>query len=713
MIPTHRLYAIFPCVIVLTVGSAVLTAQNADGRLRPLIHEKVDENKLVPLKGNTRPEATVENDLGEVSDGLALDHMLLQLKRSPEQEQAVAQMVEELYNPASPSFHQWLNASDFGKSFGLAASDLDTVRDWLESHGFTVNSVYPSGMTIDFSGTAGQVRRAFHTSIHNLDVAGAHHIANFGDPRIPEALTPAVAGIASLHDFRPRNLSRPAYTYTEGRQTFQEVVPADLATIYDFTPLFTGKKITGAGQTIAVIEDSDLYSQADWTTFRSVLGLSQYTTGALVSKNPAPPSGANNCLDPGANADDIEVAIDTEWASAAAPGATIVVAACADITSPTSGIVIAMQNLVNASNPPPIMSLSYIFCEAESGATMNASINSLYQQAAAEGISIFVAVGDEGGAGCDYGAASATHGIGVNAYASTPYNVAVGGTDFSDVFSGTTSQYWSQTNSASYGSAKGYVPEIPWNDSCAGSLIAKSFGYSTVYGSNGFCNSNTALADGFVQVGASSGGPSGCATGAPSVALVVSGSCQGYAKPSWQTGLSGIPNDGARDVPDVSMFASNGFAWGRYAILCFSDESNGGAPCVGAPSNWGGGGGTSLAAPVVAGIQALVNQSQGSAQGNPNPVYYSLAASTPSVFHSVTQGDIDVNCGGNQNCYGILGTLDYGRDGRVFGTTWGGALSVSDTSFTPAYSAGAGWSFANGIGSLDANNLVTNWGKKP
>jgi hypothetical protein len=113
----------------------------------------------------------------------------------------------------------------------------------------------------------------------------------------------------------------------------------------------------------------------------------------------------------------------------------------------------------------------------------------------------------------------------------------------------------------------------------------------------------------------------------------------------------------------------------------------------------------------MAGIQALVNQTVGSRQGNPNPVYYKLAVSVPSAFHSITQGDIDVDCSGPYDCYGLIGTIDYGRGGRIFDTTYGGALSVSNTSFTPAYATGGSWSFATGIGSVDAFNLVTNWAK--
>ena len=408
------------------------------------------------------------------------------------------------------------------------------------------------------------------------------------------------------------------------------------------------------------------------------------------------------------NPDDVEATLDAEWASAAAPSAAIVIGACADTS--TSGLMIATQNLVNESKPPAIISISYGECEAYNGAASNSAFSSLYQQAVAEGISVFTAAGDEGAASCDAGEPTATHGIGISALSSPQYDVAVGGTDFADTYEGTDSTYWSNTNSATYGSALSYIPEIPWNGSCAGSLISSYLGFSVPYGADGFCASSMAIDFGLVEVVGGSGGPSNCATGVPTISGVASGTCHGYAKPSWQTGLSGIPDDGVRDIPDLSMFASNGL-WGHYAIMCYSDLANGGAQCTGDPSNWTGIGGTSIASPVVAGIQALVNESTGSSQGNPNYVYYALAASTPSVFHTVKLGDIDVNCGGTQNCYGIVGTLDYGRDGRVFGTTYGGALSVSSTSFTPAYGAGSSWNAATGIGSIDVYNLVQNWGK--
>ena len=710
-------------ILLLTGGVAALFSQTTG---RELIRERVDDHKLVTLAGNTRPEATTENDLGMVGDDLTLDHMMLQLKRSPAQEQAVEQFIAQQQDPKSPNFHKWLSAAEFGKRFGSAESDIRAVTGWLEAQGFKVNTVYPSGMVIDFSGNAGQVRNAFHTSIHNLNVSGVRHIANISDPQIPEALAPVVAGVVSMHDFRPHKMSRtvnnarpaadadserPEYTFTQSGQVSQAMVPADLATIYDFNPLFA-KGITGKGQTIVVIEDTNLYSSNDWNTFRSVFGLSKYTDATLKTVQPAPATGTNNCAAPGVNSDDIEAILDVEWASAAAPDAAIVVASCLDSVT-TSGLYIAGQNLVNSAAPPAIVSVSYGQCEVSNGATFNASQSLLYQQAVAEGTSIFVSAGDEGAASCDAGGTEATHGISVSGFAATPYNVAVGGTDFGDIYNNSTNQYWSSTNTSTYGSALSYIPEIPWNDSCADGLLSSSMGYPTPYGVGGFCASTVAYPDGYLVVAGGSGGPSNCATGTPSIPGVASGTCQGVAKPSWQAGVSGIPGDGVRDIPDVSMFASDGYAWGHFSVICFTDLANGGAQCKGAPVNWTGVGGTSLSTPVMAGVQALINQSTGSAQGNPNPVYYSMAAKVPSAFHPTTQGDIAVNCIGGVNCYGYVGNVDYGRAGRVFATTYGGALSATSSSFTPAYAAGSNsWNFATGLGSVDVNVLVTNWGMK-
>jgi len=714
----RKLGIFFVVVIAILIAAPSLQAQVESGRqARPRITQGIDEMDRVALAGNTHPEARPANDRGPVASNVQMDHMLLQLKRSPEQELALQQFLDELHTKGSPNFHQWLTAQEFGEKFGLAKPDLDVVTGWLESHGFRVNVVYPSGMLIDFSGTVPQVRAAFQTEIHHLVVKGEKHLGNVSDPRIPAALAPVVAGVVSLHDFRPHAMhhlrkANTEFTFIDAfGSTNYALVPADLATIYNLNPLFSAG-ISGQGQTIVLIEDSDVFSGSDWATFRSTFGLSSYTSASFAQVHPASPSGPNNCGAPGTfPPDSAEAILDAAWTSASAPSAAIEMAACANTTT-TFGGLIAVQNLINAGTPPPsIMSISYGQCETVNGAAANAAYNSAYQQAVAEGVSVFVAAGDSGAAGCDNGVTQATHGIAVNAFASTPNNVAVGGTDFSDTYSGTNTAYWNSSNTPAFGSAISYVPEIPWNDSCAGLLLSNYLGYSPTYGSTSLCN-DFLFGPFFATTVAGGGGPSQCASGAPSTLGVVSGSCAGWPKPSWQSVL-GNPGDGVRDTPDVSLFAADGL-WSHYYVFCWSDTAaTGGAACGADPSAWSGAGGTSFASPIMAGIQALINQKSGGPQGNPAPVYYQLAAAEygstgnsscnsdngstvagTCIFYDVTSGDMDVDCVG-PNCYLA--------DGAV------GVLSTSNTSFAAAYGAALGWDFATGIGTLNAANLVNNW----
>ncbi len=368
------------------------------------------------------------------------------------------------------------------------------------------------------------------------------------------------------------------------------------------------------------------------------------------------------------------------------------------------GGLIAANNLINGANPPQILSVSYGFCESSNGATRNQAYVNAWQQAASEGITVFVSSGDEGAASCDANQASASHGIAVSGFASTPYNVAVGGTDFEDTYfslSGgpAVSTYWANANNAGFESALSYLPEIPWNDSCAGKLLYSLEGYTQSYGATGFCNSTAGKP--FRTTAAGSGGPSNFSN-----------------QPSWQTGVPGLPaqSGGKRGLPDVSLFAANGL-WNHFLVYCLSDAAQGGVTCDYTNStdvNSLAAGGTSFAAPALAGIQALVNQSSGSSWGNMNTQYYPLAATEYSdstqlsacnsssvpganntcVFYDITQGDIDVNCTNTSaNCFG-------GSPSNR------GALSPSTTTYSPAYGTNAGWDYSTGLGSVNVTNLV-------
>jgi hypothetical protein len=664
-------------------ATRVLRAQSS--QLPVLITEPIDENQLVTLVGNTRPEANAENDRGRLPDSFPVDHMLLQLRRAPGLEREFARYIDSLTDKSSPNFHHWMTAAEQGETYGLAQSDLDTITDWLGSHGFTVGYVYPNRMVIDFSGTAGEIREAFHTEIHQLEVNGEQHFANMSDPKIPAALAPAIVGVVSMNNFKPQAMYVPRanYTFSGCGSNCYALAPADFETIYNLNPLYSAS-IYGQGQTVVVVEDTNSYDN-DWTTYQKTFGLTKYK-GTLTT---AHPNHAGNCTNPGTNGDDVEADLDVEMVTAFAPGANVEVASCADGSSfATFGGLIAIENLVSAGSPPPVISMSYGVCEVINGASANAAFNSAFQSAAAAGVSVFVSAGDNGPSTCarDFtgGDSYAYPGIGVTGWGESVYNVSVGGTDFEDLYNSfegglPQSTYWNATNSSTYGSAKSYIPEIPWNDSCASFLVYHVEGFTAPYGVDGFCNSTTG--SDFLTTAAGAGGPSGCATGAgnPMYAYVEDTTCAGYPKPSWQSGIFGNPADGVRDIPDVSLFASDGI-WGHFIIICASDHASGGTPCTGAPDTWLGVGGTSAAAPAMAAIQSLVDQKWKIRAGNPNPTYYSIAkkefgssgntscysinqkeATSSCVFYDITQGDTDINCLYNgsvfrADCYRPSGT---------------------------------------------------------
>ena len=301
-------------LLALAIALTFVTTFSLSSYAQTRITQQIDDSQAVRMARNTRPEANFKNDRGAVSDSFDAEHMFLLLQRSPAQEAKLNKLIDQLNDKKSPNFHKWLTPEQLGQRFGVSQQDIDTVVGWLEYHGFRVNRVYTNRILIDFSGTAGQLREAFHTSIHQLDVKGAQHIANMNDPMIPAALAPVVKGIVSLNDFRPEAMHKvapPQYTTsgcaTSTQPTFPGtcyfITPQDDAVIYNLNPLWTAG-ITGAGQTIAVVEDTDTYNgTADWSTYMSTFGLSGYG-GTYTQVHPG------GCTDPGTTGDDGEAALD-------------------------------------------------------------------------------------------------------------------------------------------------------------------------------------------------------------------------------------------------------------------------------------------------------------------------------------------------------------------------------------------------------------------
>jgi subtilase family serine protease len=727
-----RLTSLFG-VLCLILCACPLEAQEQ----KRLITEKIDESKLATLGGNTTPAAArADFDRGAVPDDTRFEHLLLLLKRDPDTEARVKQQIDAMHDPASPQFHRWLTAEQFGARFGVHPQDSEAIQEWLKSHGFTVNQAYKNGLLLDIAGSAKQIRDTFHTEMHNLVLPnGDKHIANIRDPQVPAALAPAIEGMP-LHDFfrRPRVTKMKPVSFNHDSGKWQPhftlpfdgvdlfvVAPLDFATIYNLTPLWN-QGFTGKGVTIATVEDTNLAHPSDWSTFRKTFGLDAFKQGNFRQIYPG-------CKNPGQNGDEIEAALDVEWASAAAPDANVELFACPD-TQTTSGLDTAIVNLLE-TDPPDIISDSYGLCETVSGQAEVALENFEAELATIEGVTFFIAQGDTGADECAPVESTNYSTLGINSgdNTATAFAVDVGGTDFmaqynQDANGVPISNYWNaKNNPTTLASARSYIPEIPWNDGCTSQLIYSDpliGGFTQSFGPTGFCNSSVGQQF-FLEDVAGSGGPSTCFTGTPANPGVVGGTCRGNPKPSFQFGVPGMPNDGLRDQPDLSLFAGDG-VWDSFYVECLSDTNQGGTACTASnDAVFLGGGGTSFASPSMAGIQALINQQFGR-QGDANYVYYFLAAqqfreqgasrcdasqttgklpSASCVFHDVTAGDMDIPCG--QNADGHFYDC-HGADSTNIGE-----LSTSNKKNGPAYPATAGYDLATGLGSVNATNLFYAW----
>ena len=578
---------------------------------------RIDTDRRVALKGNMPVQAQPQYDQGPADPSLSINGMMLVLKKSAAQQADLEKLLADQQDTSSREYHRWLTPQEYADRFGASRSDLAKITGWLSNEGFTIDYTAQGRNWILFSGTADQVRRSFGTEIHRYRVEGEDHFANSTDPLMPAAIEPLALAVLGLDDFLPKPPHQNRPLSSLGPQETSSSGSHYLVP-GDIGIIYDIAPLWAAGYDgtgiTIAVASQSDLDMSDVTLFRSHYGLPTNDPHRVLVPGSATPSAG--CCEPN---------IDLEWSGAIAPKANIIFVLSHNAAN--SAYYVIDQNLAQ------IISYSYGACEARlSSGSTNASANQAEaQKGNAEGITWLASSGDTGAAECDPKSGSlAQNGLAVLSPSSVPEITAVGGTEFNEG----SGNYWNSTNASDRSSALSYIPEMAWNDSSPEADTLRLW----------------------------SGG------GGLSIF---------YGKPSWQTG-PGVPNDGRRDVPDISFAASShhdGFWYG----------ANGQVSCCE--------GGTSISAPIFAGILALLNQYQISTGvqskpglGNINPMLYTLAQTAPGIFHDITVGSNIVPCQtGTKDCpNGTLG-----------------------------YSAGPGYDLATGLGSADIYKLVTQWSSHP
>ena len=581
-------------------------------RAEDRITQPVDDSKRVPLPGNVSPKIRAGVDKGPVDAAMEMPYLTLLLKLSAAQQSDLNQLLAHQQDPASQEFHRWLTPEQYGARFGASQADLDKLAEWLRQHGLTVKSTERGLTSIAFSGTAGQIENAFGVQIHHYQVGDELRYANTASPTIPAAFQGLVSAVRGLHDFRMKPRLNPSnmrpLTQPRNTQGSSHYMVPDDIATIYDINPLYTAGVNGTGQKIAIAGQTEL-PLADIATYRSTFGLTANVPTLML---------VPGTIDPGVSQNDLgEADLDVEISGAVARDATILFVYSLNVEDSFQYII--DQNLA------PFLSISYGGCELENGVAAAVYDQQLVLKANAEGMTVFGPGGDNGATDCAGDNAPGTFpddfSLSVDLPASIPQVTAVGGTEFNEG-SGT---YWSTTNTSTGASALSYIPEMVWNDSAT---------------------DNTA-----------SGGGGGLSVL--------------FDKPWWQAG-AGVPADGVRDVPDVSLAASGD----HDGFLTFS----GGSEYIV--------GGTSVSTPEFAAITALVGEYQMSngyqtsgALGQINPVLYALQP-VSGVFHDITIG--------NNSVFPCL-------------TQVGCALPAI------GYNAGPGYDMASGLGSVDVTNLAKAW----
>lgn len=657
--PSHTILRRLALIAAAVLSAATCAAQSPAARILSQPSNAV----MSSLPGTVHPLAQSRFDTGRMPSSTPIKGVSIYFSRTPAQQAALNQLLADQQNPSSPLYHQWLTPQQFAARFGMAQSDIDAVELWLEQQGFSIDSVAKSRNLIRFSGSVGQVEQAFQTQMHYYTVNGTKFFAPSTALSVPTAFASVIANVGNLSSLRPRAQyvpykpadPRAAFTSSQSGSVF--FAPGDIKVAYDMNPILSAG-IDGTGQTIVIVGQSQV-ALSDISNFQTAAGLTAKAPTTIL----VPGSGDSSFF----AGDEGESDLDLEWSGGIAPGAAIYFVYTGNNANygVFDSINFAIDNRLGN-----IISASYGACEAGNSASTLTQYESIYAQAAAQGQTLVAASGDQGSTSCSGATGVSTtiqESLSVNYPASSQYVTGVGGTEITSANDASGNQYFSaQQSTDTLTSVLKYIPEVAWNDDDS-------------------------------QYGLSSTG-GGISTVVP--------------QPSWQTTYftaTGQTNPGksGRLVPDISLYSSPNNPGYLYCTSDTSDwnTTNTTNPQV-ASCNSGFrdattkyltvAGGTSFAAPIFAGMVAILNQKTGysSGQGLVNPTFYTLAANSTTyatVFHDIIAG-------------GPNGTTSTGNQCLA-----GSSYCSSSSGSTTKYPTAPNYDLATGLGSFDFTALATAW----
>ncbi len=535
---------------------------------------RADQNSPSSLNGNIVPRIAQAQFLQASDPNQQLNLSIgLQLRNASD----LNSLLSALYNPQSSQYHQYLTPDEFEQLFAPTSDEVQQVVAYLQSQGLTVQSVASNNLLIDATGTVGAAQQAFNTQINNYQMGGQTFYANATPPSVPSSISQYITSIGGLDNstqYQPlyqRLASHSANTRQNHAHTALLAGPTsgygaqDLSNAYDAAPLQSAG-MQGDHQTIALFE-LDGYQASDIAQYFQYYNLGTPNISNVLIDNFSGNAGQGA----------IEVELDIEVAAAMAPHANQIVY---EGPNTTQGLNDTYNQIVH-DDKAQIVSISWGLCESSTGPAELQTLDNMFKQGAAEGISFFAAAGDSGAYDC------ADSNLAVDSPADDPYVTGVGGTNL-------------QLNSGAYGS------ESVWSNPNDTHRSPKGAGGGGGV-SNTFQLQSWQTGPGVINSSYSSGTP-----------------CHA---PSGQY---------CREVPDVT---ADGDPATGYAMYC--TVVNAGCPS----SGWLTVGGTSGAAPLWAGSSALINQylqAQGKPTlGYANPTLYNLfnAQQQSPAFHDITSGN--------------------------------------------------------------------------